>query len=272
MLTDNTEFQQFIHTTSGISGILPSGFISLHTLARALTIATGTHIAHVSHTDDITHHCLQLSTTRTSEVHFLTAGHNHDPTRRIYCRPHLPDIKVAFAARFGITTHAAFLPANCLVTPSSSASRPPTHIVIPLVTTSFQLSTTSSSIVQRIYPVFVDPHDPPRTLTEILHAVRREIKSTQYFAVLQANLFSNTHQLSQTTTRNHFAHVPIQISTATGLSHIVHLQQQQWVLRPNEDCSPQTALALANNLTSPPSLMFPLSTPLSVQSPINPTI
>ena len=173
MLTNNTEFQQLILATSGISGILPSGFISLHTLAHAFTIATGNHITHLTYTDDITHHCHQLSTSHTAEVHFLIAGHNHDPTRRIYCRPHLPDIKVAFAARFGITTHAAFLPTNCLVSPTSSTSKPPTHIVIPLIKTSFQLSTTSSSLVQRIYPVFVDPHDPSRTLIEILHAVRR---------------------------------------------------------------------------------------------------
>ncbi len=272
MLTNNTEFQQLILTTPATSSILPSGFISLQTLAHAFTIATGTNIPHLTDTDDITHHCLQLSPSHTTEVHFLIAGHNHNPTRRIYCRPYLPDIKVSFATRLGITTHAAFLPTNCLVTPSSPASKPPTHIVIPLIKTSFQLSTTSSSLVQKIYPVFVDPQNPSQTLIDILHAVRREIKTTQYFAVLHANQFSNTHQLSQTTIRNHFAHLPIKISTATGLSHIVHLQQQQWVLRPNEGSSPATSTCSTNTPTYPPSLMFPISTPLSVQSPINPTI
>ena len=114
ILTNNTNFIQFIQ--SGVSCILPSGFISLHFLADALTTATGNHIAHYTQTDVITHYCHQLSTHPTAQVHFIIAGHNHDPMQGIYCRPHIPDIKVDFAATFGITTHAAFLPANCLVT------------------------------------------------------------------------------------------------------------------------------------------------------------
>ena len=150
MLTNNTEFQQHVLIQSSPFSILPSGFISLHTLAQAHKIATGANIPHLSDTDDITHHCLQLAGSATSELHLLIAGHNHNPSLRIYCRLHLPDIKVSFATQFGITTHAAFLPTNCLVTPSSPTSKPPTHIVIPLIKTSFQLSTTSTLLVQRI--------------------------------------------------------------------------------------------------------------------------
>ena len=272
MLTNNTEFQQHAQAQSSPVSILPSGSISLNTLAQAYRIATGANIPHLNDTDDVTHHCLQLANSITSELHLLMCGHNHDPSLRICCRPHVPDIKVSFAAQFGITTHAVFLPTNFLVTPSSSTVKSPTHVVIPLIKTSFQLSTTNTLLVQRIYPVFVDPQDPSQTLIEILQAVRREVNTTQYFAVLHANQFSNTHQLSQTTTTAHFAHLPIKISTATGLSHIVHLQQQQWYLRPNEDSLPTDSITLANTLTYPPSLLFPISTPLSVQSPINPTL
>ena len=142
----------------------------------------------------------------------------------MYCRPHFPDIKVAFAARFGITTHAAFLPANCLVTPSDSRGPPPTHIIIPLIKNSFQLSTTLTSIVQRIYPVYINPQDPSEAPTHIMTTVGGETGGTSYFAILDAGIFSHTHQLSQTTTQHHFAHLPIRISTDTGLAYIVHRQ------------------------------------------------
>ena len=192
-LADNPDF--ILHTQTNAGCILPSGFISLHTLNHALTTATGNTIPHYNASDDISHHCAQLSIVSNSQLHFIQAGHKHDPTHRIFCRPHAPDIKVAAAARFGITTHAAFLPSNCLVTTSSSTSLPPTHVIIPLIKTSFQLSTTLTSIVQRVYPVHIDPHDHTLSLTRIIHTVREEIKTIDYFAILQADIFSNTHQL-----------------------------------------------------------------------------
>ena len=103
----------------------------------------------------------------------------------------------------------------------------PTHVIIPLIKTSFQLSTTLTSIVQRVFPVYINPQDPTESLTRIISAVRGETPTTSHFAVLNADRFSHTHQLSQTTTKHHFAHLPIRISTDTGLSHIVHRQQQQ---------------------------------------------
>ena len=142
-LTDNTTFIQFVQT--GLN-ILPSGFISLHTLDFAHHISTGDHIAHYTQTDDITHYCHQLANYSAAQIHFIMSGHNHDPTQRIYVRPHSPDLKSTFAAKFGINTHAAFLPANCLVTPAHSNTPPPAHIVIPLIRNSFQLSTTLTAI------------------------------------------------------------------------------------------------------------------------------
>ena len=65
---------------------------------------------------------------------------------------------------------------------------------------------------------------------------------------------------------------PLKISTATGLSYMVHLQQHYWHLRPNEEPVPAGTTSLTNTLTYPPSLMIPISNPLSAQLPINPKL